>query len=648
MSLFHALLANGQGGEEPSYEALSGETTFAMNDILGESLTPELYIAYEVPAAGNCPLLVYLHGWDGGGGIIGAFHTQAIADLKAAGIAILGVGMRGRNTGTDFANSSTDVEEYRDASALELYDVKASIEYFVQSVAASGQINTSKYFVYGISGGGGNAFGLASKFPDLFSMIVSFYGISKYGTYTDDPNSSITSWYSDQLGFQSAIQKAVCGAPGGTGIIDAAYLARDHSRAVRNYAGKLYMYHDEGDNTVHKVLSDLVQTDLLAAGKTEGTDFVYHESDDGSYGHGNHALSVDLYDGVFGMEWLADALSLTKPSMPASGTLHVAGYVITDAFTLWIKKYRKNVTATPRAQAMITNQGKFFAATVVYNNTNETYQITPIISSTSDQYFFVDITKGAKTVMALVSASDTVTLQPKTVQKFPLDLSAYDWEVYFNFGDATDGYVLDDQSKVSNVFDLTGNNHFAFQHTRATRAAIVSGSLDNGVMYLSGTSGTLAANVDSVTFSGEFTIVFSCDPDAATVTSLAGGIIGRGAGGASGILFGTFSGKVQISIDSQTGTMLSSSTPTNSNVGKQAWFFRRDASNHIHAKCVNSSGTYDYGDMGELTGIFEWRTIGSSASSAKGFAGKIYKVAAANEDIGDTDATSIIQNWYAN
>src|SRR5690606_34599015 len=182
----------------------------------------------------------------------------------------------------------------------------------------------------------------------------------------------------DQLGFQSSIQKAVSGAPGASGIVDAAYLARDHSRSVRNYQGILHMYHDSGDNTVKKDLSDLVDADLTAAGKTEGIDYHYYESNDGLYAHGHHGLSVDYYNGSFGMEWLSDALSSIKPSMPSSGSLHVSGYVITSEFELWIKRFRKNVTATPRSQAMISNQGKFFALNLDYNNSTEEYTIEPI------------------------------------------------------------------------------------------------------------------------------------------------------------------------------------------------------------------------------------------------------------------------------
>lgn len=644
---------SGGSEPEPEFEALDGNTTFPMNDIPGENLSPELYIAYKVPAAANCPLLVYVHGWDGEAGVDGAFHADAITMLLNTGIGILAVGMRGRNTGVGGANDSEDVEEYRDASALECYDIYASIKYFLDEIVPAGQVNRNKLIGYGVSGGAGNLFGVGAKFPDLFAMLVLFYGMPKYGTYTGDPNSDVTSWYADNAGFQGAIQLAVAGVPLGSGVIDAAYLSRDHTRGIKNFTGKIFMYHDSGDGTVSKDGSDLAVENLIAAGKEEGVDYEYFESSNGLYAHGHHALDVTYYDGSFGMQWLSDALALTKQSLPNSGTVHVCGYAIASTdlerdFEFWIKRYRKNNTATPRAGALTTNQGKTFAATLTYNKTNETFEVTPIIPSTSDQFFFAEIIKGSKRVSALLQAADTVTLQPKVLQKYPANLSAYDWKVYYNFGDSADGYLLDDAGKVSNVFDLTGNNNFAFQQTRATRASIVSGSLDNGVMYLAGASGTLSTNVDFLQFSGAFTIVFCLDPDAANVGTLSGGVLGRGAGSQSQFTFGTFSGKVQITVGDQAGGSVSNATPSNSDVGKQAWYVRRDASNNIFAKCRNGTNTYDYGNIGTLSGAFQFRVFGSSASFSKSFSGKIYRIAAAAEDIGNTDATAVINDWYAN
>src|SRR5690606_12569964 len=106
-------------------------------------------------------------------------------------------------------------------------------------------------------------------------------------------------------------------------------------------------------------------------------------------------------------------------------------------------------------------------------------------------------------------------------------------------------------------------------------------------------------------------------------------------------------GKIRVNIGDQNGGFISNSTPSNTDVGKQSWYIRRDSSNNVHVKCINSTNTYDYGIVGSLTGAFQFRVLGSAASANKNFSGKIYKVAAAAEDIGDSAASSILTFWQA-
>lgn len=639
--------------ETEQFPAISGETSFDMDDIPIENIPP-LYISYDIPAGANNALLVYVHGWNGGGGLVGAIDPDAMDYLHSNGIGVIGIGMRGRNTGTDYANDFLTVEVYKDAGALENYDAYKSVKHFIDNVAPQGQIDKTRIIFWVISGGGGAGYGVANKFPGLISTDVIWYGIPKYGTYQNDTRPTLTSWYTDLDQFEGQIQAAIGGAPKGetgytAGIIDEYYIARDHLNGIGNSTDtKFHLYHDTNDGTVFDDLSDAAEVQLIA----NGQDYVYHHSSDESYQHGEADLIVDKFSlsPQHGLHWIDDAKTITRSRISNIGTLYVPGYVIPvdedlePIFSYWLKSYRKNVPASPSSQAR-RNQGKAGAATLTYNLVNNTFQTSLIKgnSSVGDQFFFVDITHGANNILALVSTSDVVTLKPVTWNQSPASISS-DWKFYYDFS-GSDQYLLDDADKVSNVWDLTGNNNIAFQEVRATRASIVSGSLDNGVVKLSGTSGTLATNVDVLTLTNEFTIAFSIDPDQTVIGSLSENILGGGAGGSSLIQFTNNSGKISANFQSQSGTFVGNFTPNNTNLGKQVWVFRRDGSNVVTATCKNSTSTYTY-TLGTAAGSFVPKIIGGGASSAKQFSGKIYKVAVSDDRLSDTDVTTLLDAWY--
>jgi len=643
LSIINMLMGSGGSGNP----AISGQTTFEMAD-LGEPNLPDLFIDYDLPAGNNVGLLVYLHGWNSGGGINGAIDPDAVAYLHSNNIGILSPGMRGRNTNVDNSTNGTEVEDWRDASALEIYDIYASIRYFIDNVCPAGKINEDKIFIYGISGGGGNALGCAVKFPDMFNLIIDWYGMGKYGTYETDPYPATTSWYTDAASFySSAIQKAANGAPKGSvgytaGVADHSYIARDHIRFISNLLQPLYIYHAPIDGQVRVLLSDDLEDQLIADSKT------YNYYRNNIYDHDHFDLSPTYYDGVFGLQWVNDAKTLIRPSLPLTGNINVAGWYksTTRNFEVFIHYYRKNFNQTTWSDNGRLNQGKSYAAQIAYDVTNNTYEVTPLFghNSTGDRYFFVSVKNPSGiTQWAYITQSDVITISPKTLNKKPLDLN-YDWNVYFDFNDS-DSYILDDQGFVSNALDLTGNNNFAFQPTRASRKAPTSGYLDNAVLQFNGTAGRLATQVDFIQYTGEFTFAIKIDPDAATVGSLNDNLFGRGTGGASLFNLTTFSGKVVVNFDTETGAFISNSTPANSDVGLQTIIVRRDASNQVRVKIKNSTNTYDYGIIGTSAGTFDLRVLGASSALTKQFNGKIYKFAAVADDIGATDADNLLNNF---
>jgi len=644
----------GSGGS--GNPAISGQTTFEMAD-LGEPNLPDLYIDYNLPAGSDLSLLVYIHGWNGGGVI--PFDSTTIDYLHTNNIGILGVGMRGRNTDVGYANDAAVVENWRDASGLEIYDIYASVKYFLNNIASSGHINQNKIFIYGISGGGGNALGAACKIPDMFSLIVDWYGMGKYGNYETDPYTATTSWFTDAAGFyQSPIQKAVNGhspkSPGAgyiAGTSDMSYVSRDHIRFIRNLNSPIHFYHAPIDGQVDVDLSDNLEDQLIIEGKT------YDYYRDNAYDHDHFDLAPTYFDpGVFGLQWLNDAKTLTRTTLPTSGSIYVPGFYISDTrdFEVWIHKYRQNFAQSVWSDQGRFNQGKSYAAEVDYNVTNGTYEVTPIFGhdSLGERFFFMRIDHGGIIQWAFVAQSDVITMIPKVYGLDPLNL-VYAWKVFHDFSN-TDSYILDDASNVSNANDLSDNHNIAFQPTRASRVVITGGALDNGVLQYSGTSGTLATQYNPIIFTGEFTFVFKIDLYAASVAAVSEILFGHGSGGQSNFQLGTFSGKITATLQvegggSRTSTSLPSFGPANANLGVQTWVLRRNASNELKLEMKGDINSVSYntasGIFGTLAGNFDLRVLGAGTALTKQLNGAIYKFAACDEYISDTDTTNFLNNF---
>ena len=73
----------------------------------------------------------------------------------------------------------------QDCNGLELFDVIDAVEYVIANYRDY-LISTDVVFFEGGSGGGGNAYALAGKFPDYFAQITAMCGITDYGVWHDN------------------------------------------------------------------------------------------------------------------------------------------------------------------------------------------------------------------------------------------------------------------------------------------------------------------------------------------------------------------------------------------------------------------------------------------------------------------------------
>ena len=136
------------------------------------SVNPELTLAMRVLKPEKPSYIVATtHGWH-----------MSIADFEeyekpVSDFLMVEVDMRGRA----FSDGT------QDCNGWELYDIIDAVEYVKKNYKEYLLSTSIVYFEAG-SGGGGNAYAIAGKFPDYFAAIVSMCGISDYRLWYENDN----------------------------------------------------------------------------------------------------------------------------------------------------------------------------------------------------------------------------------------------------------------------------------------------------------------------------------------------------------------------------------------------------------------------------------------------------------------------------
>lgn len=320
----------------------------------------------------NLPLVILMHGFSQDATI---FNDSTLRRWAAYGVFVAAVGMRGRNSA-----SGT-----RDTSARELYDIADAVAFLRNTFP----IDQQRVAVVGYSGGGGNVYGLCSKFPDLFCLSACFFGISDYG-YDE-----AFGWYAQTTsGSQEILETDIGGNPS---EVPNEYKSRDHRWSASNYKGRLRIYHDAEDSNVNVNHSTRLIDQLDADGFTN---YVYNQSEssdtvrwlhgipnEGSIGEANIAAESEI---------IADIKSTMIPSLPSSGSLKVNGYCVTSLFKVWLGDGE-------------SPDGTNRRATLVYDYDENSYTITPDIDAPeTDMTVNIDVIGG---IHAGKSASGTISTE---------------------------------------------------------------------------------------------------------------------------------------------------------------------------------------------------------------------------------------------
>ncbi len=203
----------------------------------------------------------------------------------------------------------------QDCNGWEIFDVIDAVEY-VKAHYAAYILDPSVVCFAGGSGGGGNAFAIAGKFPDYFTHITATCGISDYAL-----------WYRNDLKGEFRDEMDVwIGSPEN----EEAYRSRSGLTTVQNLCAPMAVAHGETDIRVPCYHSRR----FVRAAREQGKAVSYLELPlCGAQDHFSYATPEQMrqLDTFCKSEREAH---LTPVSIPRRGRMIVAGYLFTKAFSV--------------------------------------------------------------------------------------------------------------------------------------------------------------------------------------------------------------------------------------------------------------------------------------------------------------------------
>lgn len=317
--------------------------TYATATISYPSSIDAITLSADVHYSDGCsgqPILAVMHGISGVSGDFDAATKERLARQYGSFFCVF-VEMRGRGTSQGTA----------DCGAREIQDIVDAVEYVKANYTA--YVRPDRVYIVGYSGGGCNVLSAIGKFPDYWCAAAEFFGVVDYGY------DAANGWYQNGAaqGHKDLMDTWIGGNP--TTYPDR-YHARSALLAVTNYSGgRLWIFQDDQDLFIPVAKNtDLVKAAFDAAGLGNYSSNVTTTTDSPRWQHG-YPAPYDKPDLIQAEPIFMNALAGYQGwTIPASGTLKVAGYVDTKRFKLWF------------------GDGTSEAGQVVYNTTTRTFTIT--------------------------------------------------------------------------------------------------------------------------------------------------------------------------------------------------------------------------------------------------------------------------------
>lgn len=261
------------------------------------------------------PIIAVMHGYISGREAV----AQDIRDLAKLGFFCIAPDMRGRGkSGGKWDSGGLDVHDIVDAILTAIREYPS-------------ELNRANINIIGYSGGGGNVLSALTRFPDLFHVGASFFGISDYGLWYE------TAGRTDC----NEIMKATLG--GAPSEVPEVYAARNACLAAgNNHASKIHLFWDEEEKQCPPILNKKFVEAQHAAGVKPLTAHVSRAGDKVRWLHGyrtDHPMLVHA-DAILAEDIQRDVPSL---ALPHTGMLVVCGYVVTRHFQVFVEDGRHGV-----------------------------------------------------------------------------------------------------------------------------------------------------------------------------------------------------------------------------------------------------------------------------------------------------------------
>lgn len=345
---------------------ISGTFTYA------SSKTPaytNLFAAYAYPAGRvNLPIVTHMHGWVG---TVSGMAARNWVRQAGQGAFVVVPAMRGQD--------STISSSAQDGSGFEIHDIHDAVNYVRTNW--SPLVNTNLVIAAGYSGGGGNVFNYATRFPDTVSAVVSHFGITDYGF------NSTWGWY--YAGASPTQQTQLVTYIGDPATLTNRYRARASTEAYpQNFRGHTYFFHDEGDTSVSINQSLAMVTNLNTFARAYTTNWtkagdavrwLHSNPNDNAGASQTEAVWLSAVVAGAHRPWL----------LPASGTLRVNSWL-----------------TSRRGFSITLGAAVDEVADVSYDTATRSYTVTPLTAPLD-----FTITQGSGSVVRTnISTATTVTV----------------------------------------------------------------------------------------------------------------------------------------------------------------------------------------------------------------------------------------------
>ncbi len=258
------------------------------------------------PSRRKLPLIVVMHGYGGDRSPV----RPDVVRLAGKGLFAIAPDMRGRGASGG----------RWDSGALDVMDIYDAVQFCLRRFAD--QIDASNLNVMGYSGGGGNTFACFVRFPDLFRVAASFFGIPDYAAFY-------------RLKGRPDCNRVMGETLGGPPHrLPAVYAARNATRAARNnHQTRLHIFWDEAETACPGSMDE----DFVRAAHRN---CIAHRSRKRDRIRWHHGYTTDWPELIKAEDIFVPEIlqrRVPEPRLPRAGKLVVPGYVVTRQFQIWVQ-----------------------------------------------------------------------------------------------------------------------------------------------------------------------------------------------------------------------------------------------------------------------------------------------------------------------